>query len=268
MTAGIVLAVMAARAVRDGVVAPCLPVVCVLSGDEETGSPGSRRHIEAEARGSRYVLGLEPCNADGGAKTERKGVGRIAITVTGRAAHAGIDPGAGINAIEELAAQILVVKGLADEAAGTTIHCGLVRGGVGKNVVPPEAACEIDVRVRDPRAWARVEAGAAALRPRHPEARLRIETALSHPPMVRTDATVSLLRQARAAAAEVGFDLGEGATGGGSDGSYCAALGIPVLDGLGVEGSGAHAVSEQVRVDRIAPRAALLARVLETVAGP
>ncbi len=268
MKAGIVLCLLLARAGSAGAFRPRRPVACFLSGDEETGSPACRPHIEAEARGSRYVLGLEPPAPDGGAKTVRKGVGRVILEVEGAPAHAGIDPEKGVNAIEEIAAQILAVKLLEDAASGTTVHAGLVRGGVAKNVVAPSARAEIDVRVPDPAAWARVETAALNLRPRNPKARLRVEATLTHPPMVRTAAVASLYEQARRAAAEVGFDLREGATGGGSDGSYCAALGVPVLDGLGVEGEGAHAAGERVRLDRIAPRAAFLAYLLETVEGP
>jgi len=252
-----------ARAIAAGRVRPRRPVVLFLSADEETGSPASRPHLESEARRCRCVLGLEPCNTDGGAKTSRKGVGRIHLAVTGVAAHAGIDPGRGVNAIEEMAAQILAVKALEDAARGTTLHAGLVSGGVAKNVVAPAATAEIDVRVATPEEWTRVEASLRRLRPRHPGARLEVEAALTHPPMVRTGEIAALLGGARRAAAEVGFDLGEGGTGGGSDGSHCAALGIPVLDGLGVEGDGAHALAERVRVDRLAPRAAFLARLLE-----
>jgi glutamate carboxypeptidase len=268
MKVGIVLCVLLARAVWDGLVRPCLPVACFLSGDEETGSPASRPFLEEAARRSRYVLGLEPCNPDGGAKTVRKGVGRVVLEVEGVPAHAGIDPQKGVNAIEELAAQVLAVKLLEDPAAGTTVQAGLISGGVAKNVVAPSARVEFDVRVPDPAAWSRIERAVLTLRARHPKAKVRVEASLTHPPMVRTEAVVALLEQARRAAAEVGFDLPEGGTGGGSDGSYCAALGVPLLDGLGVEGEGAHAVGERVRVDRIAPRAAFLARILETVPGP
>ncbi|MGH9749465.1 MAG: M20/M25/M40 family metallo-hydrolase [Candidatus Polarisedimenticolia bacterium] len=268
MKAGIVLCVLLARAIRDGAVRPCLPVALFLSGDEETGSPCSRPHLESAARRSRYVLGLEPCNPDGGAKTVRKGVGRIVLEVTGVPAHAGIDPERGVNAIEELAAQILAIKLLQDAAAGISVHAGLLSGGVAKNVVAPAARAEFDVRVPDPAAWTRIETAVLSLRPRHPRARLSVRAALTHPPMVRTDAVAALLERARQAAAEVGFTLHEGGTGGGSDGSYCAALGVPVLDGLGVEGAGAHAADERVRIDRIAPRAAFLARLLEITPGP
>jgi glutamate carboxypeptidase len=263
MKAGIVVALMVARAIAAGQVRPRRPVVLFLSADEETGSPTSRPHLEAEARRCRFVLGLEPCNTDGGAKTSRKGVGRIRLAVTGVAAHAGIDPGLGVNAIEELAAQILAVKELEDTARGTTVQAGLVSGGVAKNVVAPAAAADIDVRVATPEEWTRIEEALRRLRPRHPGARVEVEAALTHAPMVRTKESAALLGSARRAAAEVGFDLGEGGTGGGSDGSHCAALGIPVLDGVGVEGDGAHAPGERVRVDRIAPRAAFLARLLE-----
>jgi len=265
MKAGIVLCVLLARAAGEGVLQPRLPVVCVFSGDEETGSPVSRPHIEAEGHAARYVLGLEPSNPDGGAKTTRKGVGRVVVEVTGLAAHAGIDPEKGVNAIEELAAQVLAVKLLEDRAAGTTVHAGLVEGGVAKNVVAPRARAEFDVRVPSPAEWSRVERAVLNLRPRNPRARLSVEAALTHAPMVRTAAIAALYEQARSVARDVGFDLREGSTGGGSDGSHCAALGVPVLDGLGVEGEGAHAEGERVRLDRIAPRAAFLAGVLERI---
>ena len=267
MKAGLVLCVLLARAAGRGVLRPRLPVVCLFSGDEETGSPASRPLIEAEARASRYVLGLEPSNPDGGAKTMRKGVGRVVVGVEGLAAHAGIDPEKGVNAIEELAAQVLAVKLLANAATGTTVHAGLIEGGVAKNVVAPRARVEFDVRVPSPEEWTRVERAVLNLRPRDPRARLRVEAALTHPPMVRTVAVAALYEWARGVAREVGFDLGEGSTGGGSDGSHCAALGVPVLDGLGVEGEGAHAGHERVRLDRIAPRAAFLAGILERVDG-
>ncbi len=267
MKAGIVLCVLLARAVKEGVVTPCGPVVCLFSADEETGSPASRPSIEEKARSARYVLGLEPCNPDGGAKTSRKGVGRIVLEVEGVPAHTGIDPERGVNAIEELAAQILAVKHLQDSAAGTTVQTGLIAGGVAKNVVAPRARAEIDVRVPTAAEWERIESASLSLRLRNPKAILRVDARLTHPPMVRTEATVSLHAQARRVAQEIGFDLPEGGTGGGSDGSHCAALGVPVLDGLGVEGEGAHAEGERVRIDRIAPRAALLAGILERVTG-
>jgi len=268
MKAGLTLCVLLARACREKAFAPRVPVAAVLSADEEIGSPVSRPFIEAEARGSRYVLGLEPPMPDGGAKTVRKGVGRIVLRVRGRPAHAGIDPEKGVNAIEELAAQILAIKGLQDHAAGTTIHAGLIQGGVAKNVVAPEARAEIDVRAADPAAWARIETAVLNLRPRDARAGIEVEARLTHPPMVRTAAIGSLWEQAHRAAQSVGFDLGEGGTGGGSDGSYCAALGVPILDGLGVEGEGAHAAGERIEVERLPIRAAFLAAMLENIEGP
>ena len=187
------------------------------------------------------------------------------VEVIGVPAHAGIDPDKGVNAIEELAAQVLALKVLQDRAAGTTLHAGLISGGVARNVVAPQARAEFDVRVPAPEEWKRLETSVLNLRPRNPLARLRVEATLTHPPMVRTAAIVSLHEQAGRVARQVGFSLGEGSTGGGSDGSYCAAIGVPVLDGLGVEGEGAHAETERVRLDRIAPRAALLAGILEQV---
>ena len=268
MKVGLALTVLLASAVAEGKVRPCLPVVALFSGDEETGSPVSRPRIETEARAARYVLGLEPSNPDGGAKTERKGVGRVVVDVQGVPAHAGIDPDKGVNAIEELSAQVLAIKLLENRGQGTTVHAGLIAGGVAKNVVAPEARAEFDVRVPSPAEWRRVETAVLNLKARHPKARLRVETALTHPPMVRTAAIASLFEKAAGIARQIDFDLKEGSTGGGSDGSYCAALGVPLLDGLGVEGEGAHAAGEGVRVDRIAWRAAFLGSILEQVDGP
>jgi len=268
MKVGLALCVLLARSTAQGALRPRLPVVCLFSGDEETGSPVSRPRIESEARAARYVLGLEPSNPDGGAKTERKGVGRVVLDVQGIPAHAGLDPDKGVNAIEELAAQVLAIKLLEDRAKGTTVHAGLIGGGVAKNVVAPAARAEFDVRVPSPAEWSRVETSVLTLKPRDPRSRLRVEATLTHPPMVRTAAIASLYERARRIGREIDFDLGEGSTGGGSDGSYCAALGIPLLDGLGVEGEGAHAEGERVRVDRIPWRAAFLGALLEQVDGP
>lgn len=265
MKVGIVLCLLLARAVREGVLRPRVPVISFLSGDEETGSPVSKPRIEEEAKRCRYVLGLEPCNPDGGAKTSRKGVGRVILEVTGAPAHTGLDPEKGVNAIEEIAAQLLAIKHLQDLNVGTTIHTGLIRGGVARNVVAPSAHIEIDVRVPVPEEWVRIESAVLNLRLRNPKARLRVDATLTHAPVVRTREVASLYGQACRAAEAVGFTLNEGSTGGGSDGSHCAALGIPVLDGLGVEGDGAHAAAERVRVDRIAPRAAFLGTILETI---
>ena len=268
MKAGVALVVMLARAARDGALAPRRPVTVFLSGDEETGSPTARLHIESEARRCRYVLGLEPCNPDGGAKTRRKGVGRALLQVGGRAAHAGIDPERGVNAVEEMAHQVLAVRALAAATPGAAIQPGLVRGGTARNVVPAEAACEFDLRLDSLAAWHAVESGLAGLRPRLAGATVRVDAALTHPPMERTEAIGALHARARPLAAEAGIDLTEGGTGGGSDGSFCAAAGVPVLDGLGVEGEGAHAESERVRVEMLAPRGAFLGLLLERVEGP
>jgi len=198
MKAGIVLCVLLARACRIGVFRPRLPVVCFFSGDEETGSPVSRPHLEMEAQGARYVLGLEPCNPDGGAKTRRKGVGRIVLEVVGLPAHAGIDPEKGANAIEELAAQILAVKLLEDRGAGTTVQAGLISGGVAKNVVAPRARAEFDVRVPSPGEWIRVETAAL----RHS---VRQVTASSYRPARHVQRSTPRLRSGQAASAREAF---------------------------------------------------------------
>jgi glutamate carboxypeptidase len=262
MKAGIVLAVEALRALSQ--VAPdSLPhVTIVLTADEETGSRTSRSLIEHEARHSAAVLVLEPPLPGGALKTSRKGCGEFELTVRGVAAHAGIEPEKGASAVLELAEQLLALEALQDLAQGTTITAGVVAGGVRPNVVPSEAHAIIDARAVTRAEAERVEAALHRLTPRRARTSLEWRGGFDRPPFRRTEAVARLFSQACAVAARLGFELGEGATGGGSDGNFTAALGVPTLDGLGAEGDGAHAAHEHVLADRLPRRAALLAGLI------
>lgn len=263
MKAGLVVIVEALSRLRGAGAAPRRPVTILITGDEEAGSGTSRGLIETEARGSAAVLVLEPPLANGAAKTARKGVAIYHLCTTGRPAHAGIEPERGVSAVVEMAHQILRVLALADPARGTTINVGVVHGGTASNVVPAEARAEIDVRFSTAAELKRVDAGLRALTPVLDGAGVEVVGGENRPPLERTDGVVELYGRVRAIAAELGFDLGEGSTGGGSDGCYTAAIGVPTLDGLGVGGGGAHAADEHIVVADLPRRAALLVRLLE-----
>ncbi len=266
MKGGITQAVFALRALRALGRSPAADVVALVTSDEEVGSPTSRPIIEAEARRASAVLVLEPPVPPYGAlKTWRKGVGMFRVRVTGRAAHAGADPEQGVSAIEELARQVVKLHSLTDYATGTTVNVGVVRGGTRSNVVAAEAEAEVDLRVMTPAAAEQVVPAILGLKPFLPGATVTVEGGMNRPPMERTPAIVALFERARELARELGFEVTEGGTGGGSDGNFTAALGIPTLDGLGAMGDGAHALHEHVLVPHLAPRAALLARLLESL---
>lgn len=263
MKGGILLMWMALGAllrVRDG-----LPrsVTVLLTSDEEVGSNSSREIIESEAGRSRAVLVLEPSLPGGVLKTSRKGVGRFTVKAIGRAAHAGIDPEKGINAIEEIAHQVLKLQKMTDLVRGTTVTVGVVQGGTRSNVVPAEAAVDVDVRINSTEEADRITGAIRTLTPVSPGARLEVRGSINRPPMERTAETVRLFEIARSIAAGMEIDLREGSTGGGSDGNLTSALGIPTLDGLGPIGDGAHAVDEHVEIDSIYQRAALIAGLIE-----
>ena len=262
MKASLVQAEFAVRALLSLRLQPPRPVVFLFTSDEEIGSPDSRRLIEDEASRSALVLVLEPPLADGRLKTARKGVGRFILEVTGRAAHAGVEPEKGVSAVTELAHQILAVNALADPSAGTTVNVGVVRGGTTTNVVPAEATAEIDVRVTTRDEANRIEAAISALCPVVTGASLTVHGGFNRPPMERTPQVVSLFERVRVIGHFLGLDLGEGSTGGGSDANFTAALGVPTLDGLGTPGAGAHAEHEHIVIDALPERAALLATLL------
>jgi glutamate carboxypeptidase len=255
MKTGLALAFRAAAG-RDG-------VTVLVTGDEELGSPGSRALVEEEARGVEAVLVLE-ASADGGAlKTERKGVSRYEVVVTGRAAHAGLEPERGHNATIELAHQVLAIAALADPARGTTVTPTLASAGTSVNTVPAAGTVAVDVRVRDDAEQARVDAAMRALRPAVPGTGIEVLGGPNRPPLA-ADASAALFGRAAALAKELGLpDLRGVSVGGASDGNFTAGVGIPTLDGLGAVGGGAHADDEHVLVDALPGRAALLAALVD-----
>lgn len=266
MKGGTLLALYALKALAAEGLAARRRIVVLLTSEEEIGSPTSRAVIEDEARRSTYVLCLEaPMAPHGALKTARKGVGRFNMTIGGRAAHAGVDPTKGISAVTELAHQILALNALNDHAVGTTVNVGVVSGGTRANVVPAEATAEIDLRVATLAEGERVIPAILHLPPTLPGATVTITGGLNRPPMERTAALGALFEQARALGATFGHEVTETSTGGGSDGQFAAALGIPTLDGLGIVGDGAHAITEHILVDTIAPRGALLTALLHTL---
>jgi glutamate carboxypeptidase len=238
------------------------PVWAVITADEEMGSPTSRWLIEEIARECAYVLVLEPGLTNGGLKTSRKGVGRFRLDVEGKAAHAGAAPGEGRSAVVELAHQILRLDDLTNTALGTTITAGVIQGGTAANVVPARAWAEIDVRVASQDEQARINLELGGLHARTPGVLVHVTGSFNRPPMERTPGVANLFEQAQRIARELGLTITEGSTGGGSDGNFTAALGLPTLDGLGAWGGGAHADDEHIVIDSLHQRAALLAALL------
>lgn len=236
-------------------------IVLLLNGDEEIGSPVSRPITEKIAGSCSAVYVLEP--AQGLAyKTARKGIGIWRVEVEGVAAHAGVDFEKGANAILELARVIEKVSGWTDLKRGLTVSVGVAGGGTKSNVIPAHAWAEVEARIVRRSDEPRIERKLAALKAQDPLCSLTVTGGFNRPPMERTSGTVRLFRQAQALAEDLGFSLDEAATGGGSDGNFTAALGIPTLDGMGAVGEGAHARHESVLVEHLAPRTALLAAML------
>jgi glutamate carboxypeptidase len=255
MKAGIVVAFAALAALEDRA-----GVTLLLTSDEELGSPTSRALIEDTARGARAALILEPGVGEA-VKTGRKGVSIYELRVTGRAAHAGLEPERGVNAAVELAHQILAVASLADPPAGTTVTPSLARAGTTTNTVPADASVWVDARALTTAELERVDAGLRALAPVLPEAQLAVDGGVNRPPLDPAGSTALF-----ALAGEVAAGLGQpplaGVTvGGGSDGNFTAALGVPTLDGLGAVGANAHAAGEWASVAAMPRRAALVAEI-------
>ena len=265
MKGGLLAMCVAIEALRALGRTPRRPVWLVITDDEEIGSPASRPYIEQLARDAGMVLVLEPATPAGALKTARKGVGMFELEITGRAAHAGVAPHEGRSALIELAHQILWLQSLNDSQSGTTVTVGVASGGTATNVVPATAHARIDLRVRSAREadlLTRTLLDRAAVTP---DVTVKYTGEVRNPPMERTAAIAALFQHARACAQELGFDVDEASTGGGSDGNFTAALGIPTLDGLGPVGDGAHATHEHIVVEEFPRRAALLARLIETL---
>ena len=268
MKAGVALGVLATRAVleRDGLDGCRLTMLWTT--DEEIGSGTSRALIEAEASKSEAVLVLEPSLPGGGLKTSRKGVGQFELVVRGVSAHAGLEPEKGISAVRELARQILAIDDLQDLPRGVTVTVGLVQGGTRSNVVPAEARATIDARaVTRADAQGIVERlKALAAKPFIEGTSIEVTGGFDRPPLERTPGVVRLFEIAKQAAADIGVTLSEGSAGGGSDGNFTAALGVPTLDGFGAIGDGAHALHEHVEIESLFPRAATIAGVIQSLA--
>jgi glutamate carboxypeptidase len=262
MKAGLALALVVLGVLQREGRMPSHRITLLCTSDEETGSETSRPLIEQLSRGHELVLCLEPGLPDGSLKTWRKGVGMFQVEAGGRAAHAGADPGAGVSAILEMAHQIPALDALADEAAGTTVNVGVIHGGTRSNVVAARCSAEVDVRVMDNAEQVRIVEALGGLEAKLEGASVQVSGGWNRPPMPRTPERVRAFDQAREIATTLGMTLSEGGTGGGSDANFVAPLGVPVLDGLGAIGSGAHSRREHIRLDSLASRAALLAGLL------
>jgi glutamate carboxypeptidase len=259
MKAGVVMALAALDTLREMNLSR--PVTLLLNSDEEVGSPISRPITERLALESAAVLVLEP--AQGLAyKTARKGVGQYRVEVTGLGAHSGVDFEKGHSAILELAGQIQTISGFTNLARKLTVNCGVIAGGTRSNVVASQAWTEVDVRIAKASDAAHVEKLFRRLKVTDPHCKLTITGGINRPPMERKPGTIALFKKARSIAAELGFVLDEAATGGGSDGNFTAALGIPTLDGMGAVGDGAHAAHESVIIEHLIPRTAMLAGMI------
>jgi len=270
MKAGLVLALAAVDALKGVGVRSDRGLrkrlLFLWTSDEEIGSTTSRREIEREARRSDAVLVLEPAYGRSGAlKTARKGVGTAEIIVTGRSAHAGIDPGAGINAVHELALQIARLSKMNDERRGITVQATVIAGGTTSNVVPDHARASVDIRYGHLADAPKLNRELRSLRPILRGARVEVRGGVNRPPLERTAAVRELFHRAQSLMREMGFPLAEASTGGGSDGNFTAALGVPTLDGLGAVGDGAHSLGEHVVIRSLPERAALLAGLLATL---
>jgi glutamate carboxypeptidase len=262
MKAGIAVSMLAVCALRDLALPDAPRVTMLWTTDEEVGSQISRAAIESCAQDSDAVLVLEPSLPGGAAKTSRKGCGDFELTVHGVSAHAGLDPGKGASAIHELAHQIVAITALQDPGLGVTLNVGRISGGSRTNVVADVARASIDVRVPTMADAVTIEQALRSLRPRLARTRLEIEGGVSRPPLERGPGVIRLYEIAREVARGLGQDLMEGGAGGGSDGNFTAALGVPTLDGLGPRGDGAHALHEHVELDDLAWRAAFVAALL------
>ncbi len=259
MRAGIIMCLCAAKILQQDGLHPHFRLL--LNSEEEVGSPVSRPITERLALGSRAVFVLEP--AQGLAyKTARKGVGHYVIDVKGVAAHSGVDFESGHSAIRELARLVETTSNFTDLNHGRTINCGVITGGTRSNVVAEHARCEIDVRVATSSDAAEVDALFRGLKSSNPACFVSVTGGMNRPPMERSKGTAALFARARTFAGKMGLDLQEAATGGGSDGNFTAALGIPTLDGMGAVGAGAHAAHEHILIEHLAPRTALLAAMI------
>lgn len=266
MKAGIAMMIFALRALQAAGSNGRRPVTVLLDTDEEVGSATGRPIVEATARDCEAVLVLEPSQGpQGHLKTSRKGVGDITIRVRGRASHSGVDFEKGQSAIVELARQLIEIVKFTDLSRGITVNPGVIQGGTRSNVVAAEAWAEVDLRVIHAADAPLLEKKFAELKPFNPQCSIEISGGMNRPPMERTEGTVRLFELAREIAGTVGLEIAESSTGGGSDGNFTSALGIPTLDGLGALGEGAHASNESVVIQQLPQRTAVLAGLIRSL---
>jgi len=266
MKSGIAFFLYAMHALRELDIPVARRVLLQVNADEEVGSESSRPLTEEAARSSAAVLVLEPgTGLEGKLKTARKGVGDYTVSVKGRASHAGVDFQSGVSAIVELARQIERIAGFTDIGRGLTVNPGVISGGTRTNVVAAEARVEVDIRVARLKDAPALDKKFRSLRLVDKRCSIQVEGGLNRPPMERTPAIGRMFSTARGLAKQLGVELEESATGGGSDGNFTAALGIPTLDGLGAVGEGAHALNESILINRIADRTALLAMLVSSL---
>jgi len=267
MKANCALAIEVLRTLAELKMTPAFGVTVVLTCDEEVGSMSGWPLIEqvAKSQSTRCAFVMEPPASGGRVKTSRKGTGIFAIKVEGKAAHAGLEPEKGASAILELARQTEQLHALNLSGSGITLNVGVVHGGTRSNVVAAEAQGEIDVRFSTEAESREIERILSSLKPIDERTKVFVSGGINRPPMERTPAVVELFEKARAIASDLDFELGEAQVGGASDGNFLAALGIPVLDGLGISGDGAHAVHEHIEADDIARRGALIGGLLLSI---
>ena len=245
---------------------PKMPVTFMLVSEEEVGSPTSRALIEEEARKAKYVLVTEPARDGGKVVTARKGVARFTLSITGRPSHAGVNHPEGRSAIREMARQVLDIEAMTDYERGVTTNVGLIQGGTGVNVVPRDCTAEIDMRITTAEDGEIFCQKMLTMKPYDPDVTLMITGGMNRPPYEGEPGTMALFEHARRCAADVGFELeAVPMTGGGSDGNFTAALGVPTLDGLGADGMGAHTHDEQIYISSLEPRARMWVRLFETL---
>ncbi len=263
MKGGIAIVLFAMRALRELDIRLPQKVLLQVNSDEEVGSPSSRALTEKNALASKAVYVVEPgTGLTGKLKTSRKGVGAYTVTVNGRAAHAGVDFGNGASAIVELSRQIEKIAGFTNLDRGLTVNPGVISGGTRSNVIAAEAVAHIDIRVQKLKDFAPLDRKFQTLKPFDKRCTISVTGGLNRPPMERSIGTIALYRTAQKITKAMGLAIEESATGGGSDGNFTAALGIPTLDGLGPVGEGAHAPNESLLIDRIADRIALFAGLM------
>ena len=261
MKANIVLVFEALRFCAVNGTRPKSPVTILLSCDEEVGSHTGREFVEREAAGAARCLVVEP-SAEGRIKSGRKGTGQYTLRARGIPAHAGLEPEKGANAVAELARHIDEIHAIQNADLGTTVNVCTIKGGTTSNVIPEHAECEIDVRFSKMSEGERVDAALRSIRPIDGRVSLEMHGGINRPPLERTAEVAALFENARSIGASFGYEVGETQVGGASDGNFVAALGVPVLDGLGIAGAGAHRLDEHILVSDIANRATLVTQLL------